>query len=102
MIGNEADLDACGSIGAVSGLKGGARSFLAVRGGPALRFKKLAELRLGDRVWVCESRNGWLGIVFGPEGKDCGVSSPVSGRRAYNGSCSSGWVSERYIRIEAG
>lgn len=100
--GGEADADACAATGIVSGLRGGPGSFLAVRGGPGLRYDMLGRLEPGARVWICEARTGWLGIVYGPPDRDCDVSSPAPERRPYAGPCASGWVSERYVRHEAG
>lgn len=101
-IGGDADMDACGSTGIVSGLRGGSGSFLAVRGGPGLQFRTIDRLEPDTRVWICEARAGWLGVVYGTDDKGCGVSSPVPVRRPYVGPCASGWVSERYVRREAG
>lgn len=100
--GGEAETDACASTGIVGGFRGGAQSFLAVRGGPGLRHAMVDRLESGARVWICEVRAGWLGVVYGPQDRDCGVASPSPVRRPYAGPCASGWVSERYVRHEAG
>ncbi|MBS0511615.1 MAG: integron [Proteobacteria bacterium] len=102
MIGGEAELDACASTGIVSGLRGGVGSFLAVRRGPGLRFATTDRLRNGARLWLCDARGGWLGVVYAADGRDCGVSSPQPARQPYRGPCTSGWVSERFVRREAG
>jgi hypothetical protein len=83
-------------------LRGGSGSFLAVRGGPGLQFRTIDRLEPDTRVWICEARAGWLGVVYGTDDKGCGVSSPMPVRRPYVGPCASGWVSERYVRREAG
>lgn len=101
MVGGEAGLDACASTGIVAGLRG-PRSFLAIRRGPGLQFEAAGRLRQGARLWICEARGGWLGVVHGAEGLDCGVSSPRPARQAYRGPCVSGWVAERFVRREAG
>ncbi|MBS0542210.1 MAG: integron [Proteobacteria bacterium] len=102
MVGGEPGLDACASTGIVAGLRGGSGSFLALRRGPALRFAITDRLRNGTRLWLCDARGGWLGVVYAADGRDCGVSSPLPARRPYRGSCASGWVSERFVRREAG
>lgn len=102
MIGGEAELDACAATGIVSGLRGGAGSFLAVRRGPGLRFAMTDRLRNGARVWLCDARGGWLGVVYAKDVRNCGVSSPSSVRQPYHGACASGWVAERFVRREAG
>jgi hypothetical protein len=99
MVGGESDLDACASTGIVVGLKPVPGNFLAVREGPGPGFAQVGELPLGDRVWLCDSREDWMGIVYG---EDCGVSTPKATRTLYTGPCASGWVSKRYIELEAG
>jgi len=99
MVGGEPDLDACASTGIVAGLKPLPGNFLAVREGPGLGFTRVGELHLGDRVWLCDTRGDWMGIVYG---EDCGVSTPKATRAPYTGPCASGWVSKRYIELEAG
>ncbi|KAI5914888.1 integron [Thauera sp. 2A1] len=102
MVGGEPDLDACASTGIVVGLRGGPGSFLALRRGPGLRFAITDRLRAGARLWLCDSRGAWLGVVHAADGRDCGVSSPQRARQPYRGPCTSGWVSDRFVRREAG
>ncbi|HEY5722716.1 MAG TPA: SH3 domain-containing protein [Allosphingosinicella sp.] len=101
-----ADLDACLSVGEVSGLNRRGDNFLAVRAAPSARAPMLARLRKGHRVQVCDkAAGGWLGIVYDrdPSGeRDCGTGSPVPRPRAYDGACGAGWVSARYVTIVAG
>ena len=52
-IGGQADLDACGSWAAVSGLKPDGDGFLAVRGGPGAGHAMRDRLREGDAFFVC-------------------------------------------------
>jgi len=100
------DLDACLSVGEVTGLNPRGDNFLAVRAAPSTGAPMLARLRKGHRVQVCEeAAGGWLGIVYDrdPGGeRDCGTGSPVPRPRAYRGPCASGWVSARYVTIIAG
>lgn len=99
------DLDACLSQGEVAGLDSNGDNFLTVRAGPGRDARDIGRLRPGHVVNVCESANGWLGIVFGPAGRadeDCGVGSPVPRPQAYDGPCHSGWVAARYVRVVAG
>lgn len=102
-VGGEPDLDACGALGEVSGLDPAGDHFLSLRSGPGARYAELARLHTGQRLWLCEQRGAWLGVVFGQdEGTDCRVSSPSPGRRPYRGPCRSGWVHERYVTLLAG
>jgi len=103
LIGGEADFDACGSNGRVVGLNRAGDNFLAVRRGPASRHKMIDKLHTGDDVYICDEQGSWIGIVYGISGnQDCGVSTPVARRRAYNGRCKSGWVHKNYIAMIAG
>jgi len=99
-----ADLDACLSQSEVSGLNPRGDNYLTVRAGPGRDARDIGRLGPGHIVNVCEQRNGWLGVVFGPAGRqeDCGVGSPVPRPRAYDGPCHSGWVAARYVRVVAG
>lgn len=100
--GGEADLDACGSSGAVTGLRRDGDNFLAVRSGPAVTYRMLDKLLEDQSVQICDERGSWLGIVYGEAGQDCGTGSPVAKRQPYRGRCKSGWVSSKYIRLLAG
>jgi hypothetical protein len=105
MVGGEADLDACSSIGVVSGLKQGGDGFLAVRAGASASYKLVDKLLEGQKVFICSSSsdNKWYGIVYAQgDEQDCGVSSPISPSQPYKGKCKSGWVSERWIKQIAG
>jgi len=95
------DMDACSSMGEVVGLKRNGDNFLAVRAGPGSTEAKLDEIHMGDAVFICDERNGWMGIVYGG-GRGCGVSSPVVPRQTYMGPCRSGWVSARFVEVTAG
>ena len=104
MVGGEADLDACGSIGAVVGLDPNGDNFLAVRTGPGTQFDQIDSLYTGDQIHLCDRQGAWLGIVYqggGPAG-DCGVATPVADRTPYAGGCNSGWVFEEYVQLVAG
>jgi hypothetical protein len=102
MVGGEADLDACGAVGTVSGLKPTGGNSLSVRSGPGREQNRIDGLAPGTRVWLCDRQGAWLGVVYGPPGRECGVSTPSAIRRPYEGPCSSGWVHERYVELLAG
>lgn len=99
------DMDACMSIGAVSGLNPKGDGFLAVRSGPAGHYKLLDKLKEGKQVFLCSSSKDelWHGIVYTSDANvDCGVGSPVKSARAYEGPCQFGWVSNKWIKVIAG
>jgi hypothetical protein len=106
MVGGEAEMDACASIGVVSGFKPGGDGFLAVRAGTSASYKLLDKLLEGQHVFICGSSSDgkWYGVVYsqGSEYVDCGVSSPISPAQPYNGLCKSGWVSKHWIKQVAG
>lgn len=106
MVGGEDEMDACASIGVVSGLKPGGDGFLAVRTGTNASYKQLDKLLEGQQVFICDSSSDgkWYGIVYSQRSEqvDCGVSSPISPAQPYKGQCKSGWVSKHWIKQIAG
>lgn len=106
MVGGEADLDACTSVGVVSGLAPRGDGFLAVRTGANARYKLVDKLPEGHYVYMCStSADGkWYGIVYAQGNKelDCGISTPINPAQPYQGKCKSGWVSGRWIKHMAG
>lgn len=116
MIGEDGPrLDACGALGQV--VQAGAGG-LALRAAPFADACEIERLHNGDRAYVCTRSidQKWLGVVVQPatpianeagnesggDPVDCGVSSPVERKTAYDGPCVSGWVSSAYIRLIAG
>lgn len=101
-VGGEADLDACGGVGEVYRLNPDGDNFLAVRAGPGSAHRMTDKLHSKDLVFMCDERGAWIGVVYGPDGVDCGVGTPIAKRQAYVGACASGWVHSRYIKLIAG
>lgn len=103
MYGGEADLDACGGVGEVSGLKSDGENFLAVRALPSIKGSEEDRLSNGQQVIICEEDAPWLGIVYDKSGmKDCGTGSPISEATTYIGPCDTGWVASKYVTLIAG
>lgn len=100
MVGGEADMDACAANGEVVGLDPNGDNFLSVRNGPNSKSTEVFRLNEGDQVFICDEARNWFGIIVGPG--TCGVTSPITKRKAYRGGCRSGWVFGKYIRITAG
>jgi hypothetical protein len=102
-IGDDPGLDACLSWGEVQGLH---HSKLAVRRGPGVDYEQVDELDNGQGLYLCDAsaEGDWIGVVYrtGESEPDCGVTSPVPERRAYDGPCKSGWVHRRWVRVIAG
>ena len=98
MYGQQSELDACTSQGVVQKLDPKRDNFLAMRAGPGAKFKILAKLKSGQKVAMCDSKSGWLGIVVFPTENDlCGTNTSLDKPAAYSGPCQSGWVSKKYI-----
>lgn len=102
MVGGEAELDACGGLGAVHGLNPRGEGFLAVRAGPNSKYPIIDRLYNGDQVYFCDKHGEWIGIVYGKPMQDCGVSSPLRRRQPYKGSCQSGWAHRNWLVLIAG
>ncbi len=100
------DLDACLSVGQVSGLDPRGDNFLAVRAEPSAQGREKDRLGPGRWIWLCDEAGDWLGVVYSadPDDKpgDCEVGSPVASVRPYAGPCRSGWVHSRYVEVIAG
>jgi hypothetical protein len=106
-IGGDAESDACGATGRVAEIRGG----LSVRVGPGIAFRRVDSLKPETVVTICEERptqigndanDYWYGVVYGRPRQDCGTGTPRAGKVSYVGPCKSGWVSKKYIRLEAG
>jgi len=102
IVGGDADLDACGSVGEVYGLDPAGDGFLSVRAGPGTGYKELDRLHNADRVILCADHGKWLGVVYGEPGQDCGVGTPIPKRKPYDGPCHSGWINGNWVQLVAG
>ena len=99
---------ACNATGMTRNLAQG--ETLPVRAAPFDTAPETGRVPAGSRFAICSRSHDqkWLGIVFdeaGPgqwgTGQDCGVSAPVTSRRAYEGPCGSGWVSSPFVKLAA-
>ncbi len=102
MYGHDPGLDACGGLGLVKGLKSRGDNFLSVRAGPNSGQRELDRLRNGRRVWMCDERGDWIGIVYGTGEQECKVGSPIARKMPYPGPCRSGWVHKNFVELLAG
>lgn len=92
------DLDTC-ALGQVRRLKAQGDGFLAVRTGPASKFRKIDELHNGDRVWIFDQRGEWLGVAYGVEELSC---SPIERDRFLPDHGKSGWIHSNWVDVIAG
>ena len=80
---------------------------LPVRPAPTEAASEIDAIAPGARFFVCTRslNQKWMGIVYREDGAlsaACGVSAPVTSRRAYEGPCRSGWVSSAFVKLIAG
>lgn len=92
------DLDTC-ALGQVRRLKKQGDGFLAVRTGPASKFRKIDELHNGDRVWIFDQRGEWLGVAYGVKELSC---SPIEQDRLLPDHGKSGWIHGNWVDVIAG
>lgn len=62
-----------------------------LRAGPGKDNPVMTTLPAGTVVVGCETRNGWEGVIVGPD-EECGHDIMLSSRRPYDGPCPSGWI----------
>ncbi len=85
------------SAGTVMGLRADGDGFLAVRSGPGPDFRKLGELRNGDRVTIFNGEGDWLAILV-PGGRiDQGDACQRVGPRRQVSGPGLGWVHRNWI-----
>jgi hypothetical protein len=102
MLGGNSDEDACASAGVVAGLNRRGDGFLSVRNGPGGHYAETDRVYNGRQVHICANKGTWMAVIYGGDGRDCGVSSPWPKQLAYTGPCKYGWVSSRFISVTAG
>lgn len=96
------DFDACGANGVIEGLDPAGDGFLAVRSGPGANYAELDRLYNGERVYLCNEKGKWLGIVYSKQRQECNVSTGWISTQPYTGPCKSGWVHRNWVRLHAG
>jgi hypothetical protein len=99
-IGGDKHAPACAKHGAVAGL---AKGTLTVRRGPGTQYGKIDALGNGRAVNFCDwsADETWVGVVYpGAGGGDCGVDKPQKEAGPYTGTCRSGWINARYVRVD--
>ena len=103
--GDGPDMDACGTYAEVGALSGTEDGFLYVHDAPSDTTKARHRFSQGQGVAVCQTQNGFSGVVYPGEGQtlsDCGTGSPVAAEQNYTGPCRAGWVESRYLEMIAG
>lgn len=79
---------------------------IPVRAAPFEEAAVIDAIEKGRTLFVCTRSidQRWLGVVVPPAAapqEGCGVTTPVAGRRPYEGACLSGWVPAAAIRARA-
>ena len=100
-----ASFAACGTAATTRHL--GAGEQLPVRAAPYDAAAETGKVAAGAQFFICTRSHDqrWMGVVFDKSGTlsaACGVSSPVTSRRDYQGPCRSGWVSSAFVKLIAG
>ena len=101
-VGGEPNLDGCGATDVIRGIiSRRGDGFLAMRSGVETKYKIIYKFyRNGKKVTMCDDKGKWVGIIYG---EDCGEAyDNIAKRKPYEGSCKSGWIFEKYIRMIAG
>jgi hypothetical protein len=80
---------------------------IPVRAAPYDRAQQTGQLPPGSRFFICSRSHDqrWLGVVYdqaGQANRACGVATPVSARRDYEGPCESGWAASAQVRLVSG
>ena len=100
-IGGDKKLPACQRKGAVAHLS--AKGTLSVRKGPATTYARVDSLGNGRPVFFCDwsADETWVGVVY-PDaaGGDCGVDKPQKEAGPYTGTCRTGWINAKYVRVD--
>ncbi len=101
-----ASFNACNAAGTARRGEAAAEG-LPVRAAPFDVAKETGSVPAGARFFICSRSHDqrWLGIVYDQTGalsEACGVSRPVTSRRAYEGPCRSGWVASAFVKQIAG
>jgi hypothetical protein len=73
-----------------------------VRSGPAASHREIDRLKNGAKVYVCGDKASWVAVVYPAGGRDCRVGTPWPKRRAYDGPCKRGWISNKFLKMLAG
>lgn len=80
---------------------------LPVRAAPFETAAASDAIPAGTRFFICSRSHDqkWFGVVFDEGGalsSACGVSTPVTSRRPYDGPCKAGWVSSAFVKLISG
>ncbi|MGH8030484.1 MAG: hypothetical protein ACREO3_11180 [Arenimonas sp.] len=100
-IGGDKETPACQRKGAIANLS--AKGTLTVRKGPATSYGKIDAIGNGRRVNFCDwsADETWVGVVYpDANGGDCGVDKPQVEAGPYTGTCRTGWINARYVRVD--
>jgi len=97
--------NACNAAGTSRTLPAGGQ--LTVRAAPFDVARETGAIPAEARFFICSRSHDqrWLGVVYAGDGAldpACGVSRPVTSRRAYDGTCRSGWVPSAFVKQIAG
>ncbi len=75
---------------------------LIVRSGTGVNYRKIGRLSEGERIYTCNERGEWIGVVFSRSGSPCGGPSAHGLDVRKTSTCRSGWVHRNWIEIVSG
>ena len=99
-IGGDDKANACERRGEIAGLQ--PTSTLTVRRGPGTAYASTDALKNGRAVFFCDwtADETWVGVVYpDAQGRACGVDRPQPLAGPYTGSCRTGWINARWVRV---
>ena len=98
MIAPSGSDDLCGGVGIVIGND---RQHYSIHKKPERNAQEVIAVSSGSRLLLCDSVDGWYGVVVLKKGTNC-ISESVSERQKYMGPCVSGWIEKSVVRFFAG
>lgn len=77
-------------------------SYITVRSGAGVQFKKIDRLQSGREVYICDESGEWFKIFYSDSNGPCGATSSdgLDVRKAKG--CQSGWVEKKWIDVISG
>lgn len=91
--------DPCGAVGIVANTE---KRTYPIRVGPDTTALELLTIENGTRLLLCETRDGWYGVVVLKKGSNCLDGDYGSTSKNYSGPCESGWIEKKYVEYFAG
>lgn len=89
------DDDLCGTFGTLN-------SDTELRGRPSSFSYSVASYSKGANLLICETSDGWHGVLVSEEDVDCFSGKRIENNQPYSGPCKMGWVPSSMVSLIAG